>query len=151
MSDDEKPALTVHGLFVERQQIEAGKLAAEQAATRHAAEELARQRKAFEARPLTAADRREIQDHIRAAFDAGEKSLQVVTFPSGFCPDEGRHINHALPGWEDELPGYARRVYEFWDEALRPGGFGFNARVISYPNGMPGDIGLFITWPEADG
>lgn len=155
MTEDAKPTpnvpvLTVHELFAERERIEAEKAAAEQAAERRAAAELEERRRAFEARPLTEAECVEIEQKIHAAFDAKERELMILSFPSAFCPDGGRHINHALEGWEQELPGYARRVHDFWESRLKPGGFGFNARVINYPHGMPGDIGLFVTWPEAD-
>ena len=48
------------------------------------------------------------------------------------------------------LPGYARRIHDFWHEDLREGGFGFQARIINFSrSGIPGDVGLFITWSEA--
>ncbi|WBV43074.1 hypothetical protein [Pseudoroseomonas cervicalis] len=150
MTDETRPALTVHELFEEKHRIEAEKQAAERAAAQRAAEELAERRAAFEARPFSGADRKAMLRHIHEAFDRGERELMLVAFPSSFCPDGGRRINHALEGWPEELPGYARRLYDFWHEALRPGGFGFNARIVNYPHGMPGDVGLFVTWPEAE-
>ena len=150
MTDAPKPVLSVHSLFAERHQIEEARHAAERAAERRAAEELARQEQAFAERPLTEADIQAMLARIHAAFDQGEREVMLLAFPSTFCPDGGRRINHALEGWQDELPGYAGRLYAYWEEALRPGGFGFSARVITFPHGMPGDIGLFITWPEVE-
>ena len=72
----------------------------------------------------------------------------LVSFPSAFCRDDGRSINHQLEGWEEQLPGYARRIFEFWRDDLRLGGFGLQGRIVSFENGMPGDVGLFVTWPE---
>jgi hypothetical protein len=36
-----------------------------------------------------------------------------------------------------------------WKSHLKPGGFGFSVRIIDYPGGMPGDVGLFFTWPNS--
>jgi hypothetical protein len=47
------------------------------------------------------------------------------------------------------MPAGIRRAHEYWKQHLKPGGFGFAARVISYPGGKPGDIGVFITWPKS--
>ena len=32
---------------------------------------------------------------------------------------------------------------------LKPGGFKFAARIINYPDGKPGDVGLFFSWPKS--
>ena len=37
------------------------------------------------------------------------------------------------------------RVLEGQPEA---GGFKFQARIINYPGGKPGDVGLFFAWPK---
>src|SRR5271166_2564228 len=39
------------------------------------------------------------------------------------------------------------RSTSYWKNALQPGDFGFSARTINYSGGVPGDVGLFITWP----
>jgi hypothetical protein len=103
---------------------------------------------AFEAYRLTAEDKDTIMRRIAKAFADGEKELMLFAFPSDLCTDGGRHINNSLEGWEATLPGAARRVFEFWRDDLRPRGFGFFTRVISYPGGMPGDIGVFFSWPK---
>ena len=41
------------------------------------------------------------------------------------------------------------QVYDYWKNNLKPGGFGFSARIINYPGGVPGDVGLFFTWPKS--
>lgn len=145
---NQKPSLQLTSLFDEmeaderRERDEARRAAAKAAAKREA------ERRHFEEKPLTAADRALFLRRIRAAFADHEREVMLVSFPSDFCADEGRSINHALPGWEAQLPGYARRVYEFWRDDLRLGGFGLQARIISFENDMPGDVGLFINWPE---
>jgi hypothetical protein len=51
-----------------------------------------------------------------------------------------------MPGVSaDFMPAGIRRAHEFyWKQHLRPG-----ARIISYPGGKSGDIGVFITWPKS--
>ena len=53
------------------------------------------------------------------------------------------------PEWLATLPAGVHQVYEFWKTNLKPGGFGFSARIINYPGGMPGDVGLFFSWPKS--
>ena len=106
-------------------------------------------------------------DRIKGAFERGETELMIAAFPSDFCTDGGRAIINAgappinkpsrtepaarsdEPEWLATLPAGVRHVYDFWKQNLRPGGFGFGARVINYPGGMPGDVGLFFTWPKS--
>ena len=49
------------------------------------------------------------------------------------------------------LPSGVHQVYDFWKANLKPGGFGFAARIINYPGGQPGDVGLFFSWPKSAG
>ena len=92
----------------------------------------------------------------------------MASFPSAFCSDDGRAIINAgappinepteeearkqaaEPEWLMTLPAGVRQVHEFWKENLKPGGFGFGARIINYPGGKPGDVGLFFSWPKSD-
>jgi hypothetical protein len=46
----------------------------------------------------------------------------------------------------EQLQALVMLAYEAWRDHLRPLGFGLQARVLDYPGGMPGDIGLFLTW-----
>jgi hypothetical protein len=32
---------------------------------------------------------------------------------------------------------------------MEAGGFRFTARIINYPDGKPGDVGLFFSWPKS--
>jgi hypothetical protein len=33
-----------------------------------------------------------------------------------------------------------------WKDELRSHGFSLQARVVDFPDGIPGDIGLFLSW-----
>jgi hypothetical protein len=106
-------------------------------------------RRRFEARGLTDADRKDVLSKVRVAFETGQWEVMLVSFPSDFCTDGGRRVNNRLPGWQDTLPGGARALHGFWREALQPGGFGFGARILNFPGGVLGDVGLFVTWPQS--
>jgi hypothetical protein len=46
------------------------------------------------------------------------------------------------------LPAGVREVHKYWKDNLKAGGFKFEARIINYPGGVPGDVGLFFAWPK---
>lgn len=83
---------------------------------------------------------------VKVAAERGLHQIQVVTFPSGFCSDGGRRINIADPEWPSTLEGFAKRAYDFFEKELRPLGYKLHAEIISFPKGMPGDVGLFLKW-----
>jgi CBS domain-containing protein len=80
------------------------------------------------------------------AAEHGEKELLLLRFPSGLCGDGGRAINVPLPEWPASLRGEAADIYLRWERELKPRGFHLTARVLDFPGGMPGDIGLFLFW-----
>lgn len=81
----------------------------------------------------------------RVALD-GDEELMVARFPNELCTDSGRAINQAEEGWPGTLMGQPRQVYEIWHEHLRPLGYRLKAQIVDWPNGLPGDVGLFVTW-----
>lgn len=83
---------------------------------------------------------------IRVAAELGQREVQVITFPAGYCNDGGRRVNNMLPDWPDSLEGFAKKAYEFYKKELRPLGYKLHAQVVDFPGGMPGEIGLFLKW-----
>jgi hypothetical protein len=83
---------------------------------------------------------------LRAAAERGDTELMVMRFPNTLCTDHGRAINNTLEGWPDTLTGRPRQAYELWRDRLKPSGFGLAAMIVDWPKGMPGDVGLFLTW-----
>ena len=169
MSAGTSPNLSVTSLFADRD--------AHRRRDREAAEQLQRQKEeelaAFKKRlndfHLTDDVIEANLGRIRRAFERGETELMIASFPSSFCSDDGRAIINAgappinkptkeelaakaakgdEPDWLATLPAGAHEVYRYWKEHLQPGGFGFSARIINYPDGMPGDVGLFFSWPK---
>jgi len=83
---------------------------------------------------------------VRIAAQDGKHQIQVLTFPNTFCSDGGRRINIGDPEWPSTLEGFAKRAFEFYEKELRPAGYKLYAEIISFPGGMPGDVGLFLKW-----
>lgn len=91
---------------------------------------------------------REMLEHAELAAKDGETELMLLRFPSDLCTDGGRKIDVAEPGWEETLRGEAGEIYDRWRKELKPQGFGLSARIVSYDDGIVGDIGLYLTWTE---
>ena len=91
---------------------------------------------------------RALLHHAREAAAHGGKELLLLRFPADLCADRGRAINAPLPDWPRTLRGEAAEIYLRWERDLKPGGFHLTARVLDFPGGMPGDIGLFLGWGE---
>ncbi|MGF1660414.1 MAG: hypothetical protein ACFCUS_13385 [Rubrimonas sp.] len=127
-----------------------------EAAQRRAAQKALRERavaefaEEFARGHLTKRELAQIQARVLRAAEAGAYEALALRFPSAFCADGGRAINNAAPDWPDTLTGKARDVVELWRRWARPRGFGLKALIVDFPGGMPGDVGLFVTWaPEA--
>lgn len=139
--------LTIQNLFAEKAAIAAKRKAEAEAAEAQHKAELAAFSERVQTYEITEEDRERAAKRIRRAFDAGERELMLIKFPSVLCEDGGRRINNHLEGWQDTLPGVFRKIYQWWEKELKDGGFTFSARIIDFPNGMPGDVGIFIGWP----
>jgi hypothetical protein len=72
----------------------------------------------------------------------------LLRFPCQLCIDGGRAINVAEPAWPTTLRGRSAEIYLRWERALKPRGFLLAARVLDFPDGKPGDMGLFLVWGE---
>ena len=83
---------------------------------------------------------------IKRAMDNGLLEVQVYRFPNSMCTDHGRAINQAEPGWEKTLTGIPKEVYHLWHDHLREKGYKIRYQVLEFPGGMPGDIGITLSW-----
>ncbi len=87
---------------------------------------------------------------MKAAADGKYEAL-IFSFPSSLCSDSGRAINNNLPGWQNTLQGKAKELHSLFEEVAKPQGYGLKAAIINFPDGMPGDVGFFLTWePPVD-
>lgn len=167
MSHTRGPALSVSALLAERDERGRRDREAADQLERRKEEELTEFRKRLDNFQLTDAVIESGLNRIRRAFERGETELMISSFPSSFCTDDGRAIINAgappivkpnqeeaarqteVPDWLATLPAGVRQVYDYWRANLKPGGFHFTARIIDYPGGMPGDVGLFFSWPKS--
>lgn len=83
---------------------------------------------------------------LRVAAEQGKKELLVMRFPNVMCDDGGRAINNSEAGWPETLTGRPRQAYEFWRDRLQSAGYGLKAMIVEWPDGIPGDVGFFLTW-----
>ncbi|MCO5064990.1 MAG: histidine kinase [Rhizobiaceae bacterium] len=87
---------------------------------------------------------------VMSAVKQGKYEALVYTFPSDLCSDSGRAINSGDPAWADTLMGKARQFYERFVRFGKPQGFKLKAMIVTFPGGIPGDVGFFLNWaPEA--
>lgn len=92
------------------------------------------------------AERAIIKRVVTKAAADGKYEAMIFSFPSSFCTDSGRAINNNLPGWQKTLQGKAKELYELFEQVAKPEGYGLKAAIINFPDGIPGDVGFFLTW-----
>ncbi|NMJ40160.1 hypothetical protein GWK16_02820 [Roseomonas sp. JC162] len=143
------PSLNLRDLFAAKAAAAARREAEEKEVEAHKKAELAAFSERVQTYEITDEDRERALARIRRAFAAGERELMLIKFPSSLCADGGRRINNHLEGWQDTLPGVFHKIYHWWETELKAGGFTFSARIIDFPGGMPGDVGIFIGWPQS--
>ncbi|TXL75649.1 hypothetical protein FHP25_13430 [Vineibacter terrae] len=83
---------------------------------------------------------------VRRAAEAGQREILVVSFPSSWTTDRGRRINNSEADWPESLDGFAKRAYEYFVKELRPAGYKVRAEILNFPGGVPGDVGLYLSW-----
>ena len=83
---------------------------------------------------------------IKRAANNGMTEVLVVRFPNELCTDRGRAINQQEPGWENTLTGVPKELFEFWQKHMKPRGYRLRFQIIDFPGGVPGDIGVTLSW-----
>lgn len=83
---------------------------------------------------------------IKRAADNGRTEVEVGRFPNMLFTDRGRAINQQEAGWEKTLTGLPKELYEFWQLNLKPRGYRLKVQIVDFPGGMPGDIGMTLSW-----
>jgi hypothetical protein len=109
-------------------------------------EEQAGLREIFMSRDIHPEATARVNAAVRRAAQQGNRQLQAVTFPASYCNDRGRRINNLEADWPESLEGFAKKAYDFYMTELKPLGFKLHAQVLDYPGGMPGNIGLYLSW-----
>jgi hypothetical protein len=83
---------------------------------------------------------------IERAVSNGLTEVQVYRFPNQLCTDRGRAINQQEPGWEKTLTGIPKEIYDLWSKHFRDRGYKLKVQIIDFPGGMPGDVGMTLSW-----
>ena len=83
---------------------------------------------------------------IKRAVGNGQTEVRVGRFPNRVCTDRGRAINQQEPGWETTLTGLPRELFLFWQKHLQPRGYKLRVEIVDFPGGIPGDIGMTLSW-----
>lgn len=82
---------------------------------------------------------------IRAMEDEKTEAL-VYKFHSDLCADSGRAISNTDPDWPTTLQGKALEVYEAFVEQAKPAGYKLKAMIVDFPDGKPGNVGIYLSW-----
>lgn len=85
---------------------------------------------------------------IQRAVRNGLTEVQVYRFPNTLCTDRGRAINQMEKGWEQTLTGMPKEIYQLWSDYLQPRGYRIRYQIIDFSGGVPGDIGITISWDD---
>ena len=83
---------------------------------------------------------------IERAVNNRLTEIQVHRFPNHLCTDKGRAINQQEPGWENTLTGVPKEIYDLWNKYFRPRGYKLRVQIVDFPGGMPGDVGMTLSW-----
>ena len=83
---------------------------------------------------------------IERAAANGLTEVQIHRFPNTLCTDRGRAINQQEPGWEKTLTGVPKEIYHLWEKYFRPRGYKLRVQIVDFPGGVPGDVGMTLSW-----
>jgi hypothetical protein len=83
---------------------------------------------------------------IQRAANNGLTEVFIGRFPNALCTDRGRAINQQEAGWESTLTGLPKELYEFWQQHLKSRGYKLRFQIVDFPGGMPGDVGVTLSW-----
>jgi len=83
---------------------------------------------------------------IRRAVSNGLVEVEVLRLSNKLCTDSGRAINQQEPGWEETLTGLPKELFLFWKAHLASRGYRVKFQIADWPNGMPGDISMTLSW-----
>ena len=95
---------------------------------------------------VTEQERAIIRRLVVNAVKDGKMEAMVYSFPARLCTDRGRAINNNDRKWPQTLQGKAKELYDRYNEVARPQGYALKAMIINFPDGVPGDVGLFLNW-----
>ena len=102
--------------------------------------------RAFLDKHVTEEDFARARERIHTAVENGRYEVEVLRFPADALTDGGRAVNNDDPEWPRTLQGPAAEWYAAFQSSAAPNGFKMHARVVNFPDGKPGEVGLFLSW-----
>ncbi|MDJ0944838.1 MAG: hypothetical protein QNJ30_15325 [Kiloniellales bacterium] len=142
----ERPSLTAAELRQHMSELEMERIEKQERKRRAAEQAMSDFVEQFTKNHLSDAEVAQMLTKARQAAERGLTEVMVMRFPSSLCEDHGRAINNNETDWPETLPGKARDLYELWKTEGRDKGFRMTAMIVDFPDGKPGDVGLFINW-----
>jgi len=139
-------AVSAHDLRQHMAEIESQKAMEAMAKAKARAAEKEEFKNYFLKTDVTDNDRARIRQMALRMAERGETECMVIQFPAEFCTDGGRRVNNDDPDWPHSLTGRAQKLFEIWEKNARPLGYKVEARILNYPGGKIGDVGLFLKW-----
>ena len=136
------------GIKARLQRARDAKRSAEEAHRAAQAAEMSAMREAFDAQQVPPDAMARIIAVVERSIENGEREALVFQFPSDFMKDSGRSITSQYGDWTLQLTGAASRAYAFFESELAPRGFILRPRIVTYDEGIPGDVGIFLAWEE---
>jgi hypothetical protein len=127
-------------------EIEAEKMEAAEAKRRKLEDDQMAQMQAFLEGNVTEAELERIRSRAANAIQNGHLEMEVLSFPASLLSDKGRAVNNFDPNWPETLRGKAAAYHQLFKVRGEPLGYKMTARILNYPGGMPGDVGLFLSW-----
>src|SRR5262249_24547175 len=109
-------------------------------------DEIAALHEAFMTRQVHPDVKQRLNAAVSRAAEKGLREIQVISCPACYCNDGGRRINNAEADWPASLEGFAKVAMEYYEKDLKPLGYHVQARILDFPGGMPGNVGLFLRW-----
>ena len=91
---------------------------------------------------------KDLMGRARDAAKSGQKEFELMRFPSQLCSDGGRAINVSEAGWHETLRGEPKELHDRWEKDLKSQGFRLTAKILDFPDGFPGDAGLYLSWEQ---
>ncbi len=127
-------------------EIELAKMQEAEEKRRRLQEQQAAQFKEFLEGEVTEEELERIRSRVKIALENGRMEIELLRFPCTNLGDRGRAINNFDPNWPETLRGKAAAYYQLFKMRGEPLGYKMSARVLNYPGGKPGDVGLFLSW-----
>lgn len=102
--------------------------------------------RAFLERDIRPDVKERISTAVRRAAENGQHEIQALKFPASWTSDRGRRINNGEADWPASLEGFAKRSYDFYVKELQSLGYKLRAEVLSYNEGVPGEVAIYLSW-----